>query len=64
MKYKAISYRRAKNLGNYENEVLEMSIELDEHESPEAAFIRLKRKVKMLLGLVLDAEEETLGDLF
>ena len=29
MKYKRITYRRVKNLGNYENEQLEIEVQLD-----------------------------------
>lgn len=47
---KTITYSRTKNLGNYESERLEMTIEIEEDENPEAAAIALKSSVNYLLA--------------
>lgn len=64
VKYKTVSYKRIKNLGNYENEALEMSVELLENESPELAFELIKRKIEMALGLVPNTKERLPDDSF
>ena len=51
MKYKTITYQAVKNLGNYESERLEMTVELDEKEEhgPSVAAIKLKQRVNSIL---------------
>lgn len=51
MKYKTITYQRVKNLGNYESERLELSVELDENDDVESAIARIKSKVEEALGI-------------
>ena len=55
MKQKTITYQRVKNLGNYEFERLEMTIQIDEGEDEQKAIQALKQKV--LVGLNIDEEE-------
>ncbi|MBW4535202.1 MAG: hypothetical protein KME09_14805 [Pleurocapsa minor HA4230-MV1] len=54
MKYKTITYQRVKNLGNYESERLELSVELDEDDDEEVAIASLKSKVEQALGIEFD----------
>lgn len=51
MKYKTITYQAVKNLGNFESERLEMTVELDEKEEhdPTVAAIKLKQRVNSIL---------------
>lgn len=52
MKFKTISYQAVKNLGNYESERLEMTVELDdleEHE-PDVAALLLRQRVNSILN--------------
>lgn len=49
MKFKTITYQRVKNLGNYESERLELSVELNEDEDVDEAIALLKSKVEKVL---------------
>lgn len=49
MRYKTITYQRVKNLGNYNTERLEMTIELDEDDSPLICGKELRLNVNYLL---------------
>lgn len=51
MKYKTITYQAVKNLGNYESERLEMTVELDGSEaiSPGNAALLLRQLVNNIL---------------
>lgn len=51
MKYKTITYQRVKNLGNYESERLELSVELNEDDDVESAIALLKSKAEQALGI-------------
>lgn len=55
MNIKTISYQRVKNLGNYESERMEMTIELDDDDSVEEAIATIKDTVKKALN-ILDVE--------
>jgi small-conductance mechanosensitive channel len=46
LKITQVSVRRLKNLGNYENETLEVTAQLDDHEDPINAIQALKIFVK------------------
>ncbi|MBW4535507.1 MAG: hypothetical protein KME09_16345 [Pleurocapsa minor HA4230-MV1] len=54
MKFKTITYQRVKNLGNYESERLELSVELDENDDEAVAIASLKSKVEQALGIESD----------
>lgn len=56
MQVKTISYQRVKNLGNYESERMEMTIELDDDDSVEIAIAALKDTVKKALNIT-DVED-------
>jgi len=49
MKVKEISYRRVRNLGNYETETLEVVADVLEGQSLEEAFVELSEQVTGLL---------------
>lgn len=49
---KTIVYKRIHNIGNYNNQQLEMTIELDESDDELEETAKLKRKVDLCLGLV------------
>lgn len=51
MKFKTITYQAVKNLGNYESERLEMTVELegDEAIAPDKAAKALQRQVNSIL---------------
>lgn len=51
MNYKTITYKRIKNLGNFESQHLELTAEVDENEDIDAAIESLKSKVHQGLGL-------------
>lgn len=53
---KTISYKRIKNLGNYETETLEITAEIDENESPSEAINQIRKLV--LDGLKISESEE------
>lgn len=42
MQYKTITYKRVKNLGNYQSETVEMTVELSESDNVLEAFEDLK----------------------
>ena len=50
MQIKTITYRRIKNLGNYENESVEWIAELEEGENPFEATAQLKQDVLTFLN--------------
>ena len=52
MKYKTITYQAVKNLGNYESERLEMTVELDdlEEHDPAVAALLLRQRVNSILN--------------
>ena len=50
MNVKTISYQKVKNLGNYESERLEMTIELDPGDDADTAAKALIAKVQHLLN--------------
>jgi small-conductance mechanosensitive channel len=52
MKFKTVTYQRVKNLGNYESERLELSIELSEDDDVDEAIATLIDKVKKTLDIV------------
>lgn len=49
MKFKTITYQRVKNLGNYESERLELTVDLNDDDDTDDAIALLKQKVKMSL---------------
>ncbi len=51
MKFKTITYQKVKNLGNYESERLELSVELDEDDFVDDAIALLKSKVEQALSI-------------
>lgn len=51
MEFKTITYQRVKNLGNYESERLELSIELDENDDVDKAIALVKLKVEQALDI-------------
>lgn len=50
MNYKTITYQKVKNLGNYESERLEMTIELNEGENPLTCAEALRLDVNYILN--------------
>lgn len=46
MKYKTITYKRIRNLGNYQSSALEITIELDESDNIDTSIDNLKSLVK------------------
>lgn len=57
MKIKEISYRRVRNLGNFETETIEMKAEVDDSEDPIDVFSELKFKTSRLLGFRAKKED-------
>ena len=55
MKVKTISYQRVKNLGNYESERMEMTVEVNEDEDINLAVKTLKEYV--LQGLDINPDD-------
>ena len=55
MKVKTITYQRVKNLGNYESERLEMTVEVYEDESPTEVAENLKEMVEDALDIKVEA---------
>lgn len=45
MEYKTIRYVRKFNLGNYETQDIDVSVEVDENENVDEVFLKLKKKV-------------------
>lgn len=58
MNVKTITYQKVKNLGNYESERLEMTIELDPSDDAEAAARILMVKVQDLLNPPLAPDDD------
>lgn len=52
MKYKTITYQRVKNLGNYESERLEMTVELGDEDNVSESAQQLRQLVNNLLETV------------
>lgn len=63
MKFTAITYRRVKNLGNYESEALEMSVEVDDEQNIENAVYLLRNMVWEQLNRYPIPREERPTDL-
>lgn len=59
MKVERITYKRVKNLGNYESETCEMTAILDEDEEVEEAVTKLKNLVHWSLKLHLVEKEDS-----
>lgn len=55
MQYKTISYKRIKNLGNYQSETVEMSAELDDDDNVDFSF----EKLKVTVSKALDIDKKT-----
>ena len=55
MYVKLIRYQRVKNLGNYESERLEMTVEVYEDESPTEVAENLKEMVEDALDIKVEA---------
>lgn len=51
MKVETISYKRTKNLGNYENEVLELTAQINETDDPDQVILELRDRVNRQLGI-------------
>lgn len=51
MKVTTITYQRVKNLGNYESERMEMTIELDDDEDVDKAIAYIKQSVREALDI-------------
>jgi hypothetical protein len=49
MKIKTVTYKRVKNLGNYQSETLEMVAEIDDGENPTRATESLRNQVNAIL---------------
>jgi hypothetical protein len=47
-----LSYQRVKNLGNYESERMEITVELNDDENVEIAIAALKDTVKKALNII------------
>jgi small-conductance mechanosensitive channel len=58
MKFKTITYQRVKNLGNYESERLELSVELDDDEDVNEAMAVVIAKVYKMLE-IKDEDDES-----
>ena len=56
MKVRTITYSRLKSLGNYENEKIEVTVEVAEDETPIEVLNEAKAFVKKQFGESLDAE--------
>ena len=58
MKIQTISYKRVKNLGNYQSESLEASAEVEESEDPLKAFSDLRAWVLLQLDIDIKPNAE------
>lgn len=58
MQYKTIVYKRIKNLGNYQSETVEMTIELSEGDDVGKCFEDLKLSVEKALNLNVEDDLE------
>lgn len=63
MQVKTISYRRVKNLGNYQSETLEMTVELDETDDVWESTNKLKHIVREQLFPYKVTEETDIDDI-
>lgn len=54
MQIKTITYQRVKNLGSYESERMEMTLELNDDDDVENAIKGIKLQVKKALNLPVD----------
>ncbi|MDX1371264.1 MAG: hypothetical protein R3321_02275 [Nitrososphaeraceae archaeon] len=65
MKYKTISYKQTRNLGNFESRTIEILAELEEEDNIDVKLVALKRKVFQYLypeeGLNINLVEEDLN---
>ena len=57
MKFETISYKRTKNLGNYENEVLELTAQINETDDPDLVTLELRDRVNQQLGISESVKE-------
>lgn len=57
MKIQAISYRRTKNLDDYNSETLAVEAELDQDEDPDQAILELRDRVSQQLGISESVKE-------
>lgn len=64
MKIKTITYKKIKNLGNYQSETVEMCAELDESENVELASKALKQEVFKALDLLPSRSADDNEELF
>jgi len=62
MVLKSISYRRVRNLGNYETSALEGSVELEPGDDPHESFEWLKNYIHFKLGLLDEKEFNNLTE--
>lgn len=64
MQIKTISYKRTRNLGNYNNETLELFAELEEGDNTQEKIQELKLESEKGLGIVKQQpkKEENLDD--
>jgi hypothetical protein len=51
MQIKNVTYKRIKNLGNYESEAVEITAEIDDDEGAISSALKLKEYVHQALGL-------------
>ena len=51
MQYKTVSYKRIKNLGNYETATIELFAELEPEDNVEQIIEELKKHVDLALGV-------------
>jgi hypothetical protein len=58
MKFKTITYQRVKNLGNYESERLELSVELNEDDDVNEAMAVVIAKVYEMLEIKDEDEDD------
>lgn len=62
MRIKEISYKRLRNLGNYETSSLEGTVEINPEEDPHVAFEWLRNYVHFKLGLITEEDFNRLTD--
>lgn len=59
MKYTTITYKRVKNIGNYQSETLELTAEIDGEKDIMLQIHQLKTTVKRGLNIISSKEETT-----
>jgi hypothetical protein len=59
---KSVSYRRVRNLGNYETASFEGTVELDPGDDPHTSFEWLKNFIHYKLGLITEIEFSQLNE--